>query len=471
MNRLGFIAVILGVSLIISCNEEEPEIPSVDERVKAAKANLTSELTSARNGWKINYQPNDLTGTYLILLNFDDDGNVNIKSDVTADDGAYLEDNITYRIDVGLDLELILETYAVFHYLFELQSATFGGEYEFLFDERQGDNLIFRSKSDGAFGTVLVFEPADGTEEALFATEELNNFQAFGGVSAKSIGEYFFGEPIESPRQQIVFTEQGFSLFWEIDIVSRLLRTTAVAVGTTEQEIVDAQVFSDLNQITGYSILGGEMVFREPITFSLQGTNHSISKIRLDEFSQSGPAFCATPSEASFVYDANESTLGNVQMKQTLFGENDISFIGNVIYGVNAFFIFDDSVRSIQEEGILFDELPDASSFLMFHEFQNDTLPANMIGFITNDSLNNQKWIFNEISQIDTTLNRIDIGFADSFYTLGNVTEEEKAGTRRVLDVIFEGGTVYYYDFSFVDGLTILSFYNPCNNYEFIWVL
>ena len=161
--------------ILAGCNKgEEPKLPSVEERVKEAVENLEDLLTEPANGWRLNYQPTFESGTFLILLDFRNDGTVRVQSDVSANDGEFRDQIIAYRIDSSQGLELILETYGVFHYIFELEQNSFGGEFEFVFVEESDDNLIFRSKSDQFNSTILTFEPGSSTDSNLISTEALN---------------------------------------------------------------------------------------------------------------------------------------------------------------------------------------------------------------------------------------------------------------------------------------------------------
>src|SRR5690606_3310169 len=109
--------------------------------------NLKSDLIA--NPWKMKYTPDETAGSFWVLLNFNDDNTVTIKSDLGANDGEFFEQTLTYRIDSSLGLELIFETYSFFSFLFELDQATFPAEYEFNYVNKTPDNaLVFLSKSD-----------------------------------------------------------------------------------------------------------------------------------------------------------------------------------------------------------------------------------------------------------------------------------------------------------------------------------
>lgn len=166
------IPLFLSLLLLFSCGDDDgTDLPPVEQRVEEAVADLTAELTRPANGWRLDYQPTPDAGLLYMLLEFDDEGNVNIQSDVAANDGEFFDQTITYRIDNTSELELVMETFAVFHYLFELDQTTFGAEFEFTYVGKDGDNLRFESKKDLFDKTQLIFTPASADAESLFSRE------------------------------------------------------------------------------------------------------------------------------------------------------------------------------------------------------------------------------------------------------------------------------------------------------------
>ena len=158
--------------LIVACSfDDGTKLPSVEERGSQAISDLNDLLLAPAHGWKMDYRPTVGSGSVFILLDFNEEGLVRIQSDVSANSGQFRDQLIPYRIDSGQGLELIMETYAVFHYLFELEMATFGGEFEFIFVAKQEDHLVFRSKTDAVLGenTILTFQPASASDSDLIS--------------------------------------------------------------------------------------------------------------------------------------------------------------------------------------------------------------------------------------------------------------------------------------------------------------
>ncbi len=456
--------------MTFSCRDEEPTIPSVTERVAAAKENLVAELTAPSNGWKVNYRPNNSSGSFLILLDFDANGNVQIRSDVIAEGGEYLESNITYRIDASLNIELIFESYVVFHYLFDLGNGALEGEFEFIYERAEGQNLVFSSKSDLESITEIVFEPATGNERSEFSTTLFEQIDAFQGNGPVTIGEFIFGQSnLESPRQQLVLAEENISLFWLIDITGRFIIAELAAEGTTESEILANDNFLVLNQFSGYTFRDGKMILNTPISFTLDDQPYIIDQLEIGEFTENGPQLCAGTGTQTPTFNASSEPYGDASIIKSLISSDGSGFVENGIYLVNAFFIFDEEGNSLQEEGVINDNLPDAGALVFFYDIENDTLPDNMLGFIATDTLGNTKWIFNEVEPVKE-LNRISFNFSDQFYTLGDVSSSERSAVLGILEEVFSGNTMYIYDFDYFDGLTIYWLYNPCNGYELLLV-
>ena len=172
------------IVVFTSCKDDDIAVfeKTADERVNEAIETLKDDLTDPSNGWKIKYRPESESGSFYVFLKFNEDNTVRILSDLGANDGEFFDQTITYRIDNSLELELILESYCFFSFLFEQDAATFGAEYEFKFVNKTPDDaLVFQSKTDVSNPTVLLFEEADANEpELLLGTEVSQNLNTMG---------------------------------------------------------------------------------------------------------------------------------------------------------------------------------------------------------------------------------------------------------------------------------------------------
>ncbi|MEL7004417.1 MAG: DUF4302 domain-containing protein [Bacteroidota bacterium] len=442
-----------------SCQEDDDDLPSTEVRVAEAIDNLRDELTDPVNGWRLDYQPTPDAGFFFILMDFDDNGLVTIKSDVAANDGEFFEQTIPYRIDNALGLELIFETYAVFHYLFELDQASFGAEFEFIFNEKEGNNLVFDSKSDVINRSRLTFVPANGGEEGSFSREISANLEAFDSFAPQIFG----GEP---PIQQLYLSDQNISVFWSIDITKRTIFVDQAGVGASAEEIVASGNSIDINHFTPYILLDGKLVLIEPFSFSLDGQQITVSEVTLNELTMDGPSFCSLNAIATPVYSGSISGQGDINLQQSLFTSNGLGFQPKSTspYSVNIIFIFDDDARSLAEEGSIFEFFPEFTGFVFNYGLDSDEQPANAAGFQFENSAGELVTFLREF-EATTTGNRLQISFTDDFFFSEMPNAEEEQNLRAVMDEIFEGGEIYLYDLP-QTGIKVFRLYNPCNQYE-----
>ncbi len=464
MFKFRLLFVILFSLVIISCEDDGGDLPSVEERVSEAIDDLRDELTDPLNGWRLDYQPTPESGFFYILLDFTDDGLVNIQSDVADNEGEFFEQTIPYRIDNALGLELILETYGIFHYLFEQDQGNFGAEFEFIFLEKEGDNLVFESKSDVGARSRLTFVPATIDAPESFSREIAENLNAYDGLNTQIFG----GDP---PIQQLVLENQNISVFWSIDIAKRTMFVDIAAVGTTIEEVNQNQNDVTINHSTGYILLDGKLVLINPFTFSLNGQQITVDEIALNEFSTDGPSFCSLNMEATPVYKGDIEGIGEVTLLKSLFNSNGTGFqpMSDQAYGVNVIFVFDEEARSLAEEGSIFEYFPTATGFVFNYGLSSGDLPANAVGLTVEDEFGNFVTYLREFEATTTIGNKVQITLTDDFYYSETPGVDDEQNLRNITDEIFEGGEVYTFDLP-VDGTAVFRLFNPCNRYELFLV-
>lgn len=457
---LGF-----AVFLLFSCSEQQNDLPSVEERANEAKSELKDKLTAPANGWRLDYQPISGSGSFLILLDFDEDGEVRVQSDVGADDGAYYDQTISYRIDNSQYLELILETYAVFHYLFELEQASFGAEFEFYYAEESDDELVFVSKSDIGIPSIIRLVPANTEDAQLFSREVATNFLNVSGIAPVN----FFGLPTIYPSQQLYFSDRDISLFWGIDQARRVLFVDQVVSGATSS----GEVIQAIEEVVGYTFLSGAMVLTQPIRLELAGTAYSIDRIELRDFSETGGApFCPEDLNTNATYTGSVPDFGDFTLSPSLFSSSGLEFVegSQSSYSVNIPFIFDAEINSLADEGgSIFENFPTASGFLFNFGFESDSLPPYAIGFIVEDEAGVRQLYLREFEVVAHEGNRLQMAFSDVYFLTGTPPADVESKLSFVLDEIFTGGTVYIYYTPF-DSVPLFRLYNPCNRYEIFLV-
>lgn len=470
---ISLLAAFTMIGVLSSCSEDSLQgLPSAQERVDAATEALKKELTAPKDGWSLQYVPvpNNETGAFFMLLKFNTDGTVFIKSDVANEEGEYLEDTILYRVDSNLGVELVLESYGVFHFLFEQNQASFGAEFQFLYVEKKGDSLIFNSKSDpSSVRTELVFVPASTDDLTAVSAEVAKNMEFFDGV--RPIIDVGLGVP--GSHQHLVLVDKNISVFWEINIFSRVVEANYAATGMTQEEVNVASSKVLLNHKTGYYFFNGKMLLLAPLSFELNGERITIAEIAFNSFNMTGVPLCSEDLDATPVYGGTIEGIGSIAIRKTLFSGTGIDFTPNAIspYSVNVFFVFGDSVRSLLNQGIINETFPESTGFIFNYGLTSDTTrPINAIGLIIQDENDIQRTVLREIEPTMTEGNRVSITLKDSVYISNNAQPSDSMNIIAVTDEIFEGGSIYAYDEPVVQGVSIFRLFNPCNNYEFFLV-
>ncbi len=451
------------ILVLYSCTDEKAGVlPSVEERVTEAVTNLKLELTAPANGWKLEYQPTNESGVFFMLLEFDDD-EVRIQSDVAENDGEFFDHTIPWRIDNALGLELIYETYGVFHYLFEQDGATFGAEFEWGFVEKEGDNLVFRSISDFSFDqSTIVLEPAKSGDENLFARDIAQNLLKFSTISPKVLES-------PKPKQEIIMEDTGISVFWSLDPAKRIIESILASTGSDFDDPDFSAVI--LEHTSGYKLQNGKMILLEPLQFVLNNRLYTIEDIAFTEYSDTGPTLCTLAADDGPLYKG-QSSLGNVSMISSLFDLEGTAFqpIAEFPYSVNSIFIFDESGNSLSDEGmVIAEKFPNTVAFLFYYDFESDTQPNNAVGFILDDGNGNSDIFLREILPTSTVGNRINVTLTDNYYHTGIQGPDDAANLAEITDLLFEGGDVYASDFP-VEGLLVFKLFNPCNQHEIFLV-
>lgn len=462
----SFIALFIFSFLAISCSEDSTDLPPVEERVKEAVDGLRTNLTAPANGWRLDYQPTEESGTFLILMKFTPDGSVNIKSDVPDNNGEFFDHTITYRIDNALGLELILETYGVFHYLFELDQATFGAEFEFLFKKKEGESLIFESISDTSNPTQLIFTPAGANDENEFAREIAQNLDRFNSITPKSVNGIL-------PSQQVILHDQNLSIYWTIDVVRRWISIEFVGIGTTESEVLQ-NVRKNLNHKTGYSFGNGKLILTDPLSFSINGLQINIKDIRFTTFSSNAQSVCSVSSEATnSKYNGLIEGVGNVTLISTLLTTRGSDFVSSVYQAgslLDGPFIFDGDGNRLSIEGSIKDKFPTAIGFVMFYGVPliDPAIPIYSIGFFFPDN-NNGLIYLREFEPVQTSVNKVKIKLLDKYYFSDAPTLTAQQDLKEITEEIFPNEDAYVF-FTPLSNLTVITLFNPCNGYEVVFL-
>lgn len=457
-----FLFALIPLIGLLSCNDESLNIPSVEERKATATQELIDELTGESNGWRLDYKPTPSAGTFLILLDFNEEGEVRIQSDVTAESGRYLDQTITYRIDHDLATELILETYGVFHYLFELNQNSFGAEFEFLYQGTSGDNLVFRSKSDAIEEiTTLIFTPADASSSGLISTEITDQLATGGyregelaGIGANNSYRWYL------PSDDI-------SIFGSFDLGNRRFKAHGASKGYSFDEIINSSQSTEIQSLHNVSFIDEEVVLSSPVSFSLDGKDYSFSNISPSNFVQSDTTYCVGQNDMSTSFDATLDDIGSFEMRSTNY-INYSSFFDeeDEFYSISFPFVFDEMDSSLFDA--IDSSFQDVALFLLIYNstprgYSDGTFTG--VGFLGVDENDDLEWYLREMNITNQNGNYLEVELLDG--TFINVADslEERDALFDLTNLLFEGGVIY--------GSEILSFedlfevYNPCNDHKF----
>lgn len=472
--RVLYIATLF---IVTSCSNDLEKLTPPAERSATAISDLKNNLTAPVDGWVLNYQPTSASGVYYMLLNFSEDGTVRIQSDVPGDNDFFFDQTVTYRIDSRLNLELIFDTYGVFHFLFEQNASTFGAEFEFYFVDSEDGNLRFSSKSDNLTDqTIISLVPAGGSAANVFSRELSENLFAYDTISSLFAG----------PTQQIALADENISIYWSINLDQRSLNIRGVASGLTTAEVVANNNMQVLDHTSGYGFFNGKLVLSEPLSFSHAGSNYAFSEITLDNFTETGEVFCTGGTTNSPIYTGAATGLGSATLNKTLFDVKGTDFVprSDSPYSVNVFFVADANGFSISdsESGSINQLFPTATGFAFNYGYvdtDTDPEPVNAVGLYYEDDNGQRKTALRKFDVVSAVGNKIEIQFttsadpADDYYPsdlgVGNRTNLES-----ITDEIFGvgGGEVFvlYYPIPTQPDLTVYALYNACNNYEFLLV-
>jgi len=162
LNKITYFVFALISLILASCNTEEPDIfdASPAERINQAISDYQSVLTSAENGWEMDYFANPLSGGYTLLVKFNKSGNAIFASrheytvnkayetdsclfDIISDNGPVLTFN-TYSniLHIFASPDFIDDPY---YYGYGLE-----GDYEFVITKATTDSVWLKGKKYGA---------------------------------------------------------------------------------------------------------------------------------------------------------------------------------------------------------------------------------------------------------------------------------------------------------------------------------
>ena len=434
--------------LTTACNENEDNLifeKTADERVAEATAELKQRLVAPPNGWIVRYQPIPESGVYNVLLNFSEDGNVRIRTDFGANDNEFYDQNITYRIDNSLGLELIFENYSFFSFLFEQNAATLEAEYEFNYvNETPEGALVFSSKSDLSSLTILAFEQAQENAESLLGRALNANLETLSA----SLG-------VISPVYRLNYANRDLSLYLSFN---SFLRTVSFTYATP----LSGEGGQAIDFSTGYTVQGNSILLGESLAGNFQGNEVNIPSITFSQLADAADIEACAQTIDIQQYQGNIGESNEtVTLLPTLFDPAGAAFRSNAgTYLANPGDIYDngESVgrRVTQDiEGMI---------GLVLYNFDREQDPFVALGFgiISNDELvvpaRNFAPTYTD-NQVEFNLEtEYDIVIGDTTAVLDTIPMNS------YINNLVEGGNTRILQ----SGPGIYEFYNPCTGWSAI---
>ena len=446
--RISLFILSLLLLTFVSCKDEELSLfeETADERVEKAINDLKNKLTAPEFGWLLKYRPEEDAGSYNVLLEFDENNKVNIKTDLGANDGEFYDQTISYRIDNSLGLELIFETYSFFSFLFEQDQTTFGAEFEFEFINETPDNaLVFVSKSDRSVPSRIVFQPATNNAENLLGKELTQNLNEFRSAVS-----------LFNPVLKLNYEDRDLAVFMRLDNLRRTLRINYIARKTNINEGQQVDFF------TGYLIQADSIIFDEPFSINYDENQVSLSSIQLTDLSETTIDVCPEPADSKLYQGKIPGTDEGITLVNSLFDIEGKTILNNFGFFVSPLSIIFDESDSTAEAQIV-EDIPGALDMQLY--YFNDNNPFYAIGFRVENSDNSFSWLLKEFTpQMDE--NRLMFDFADSVSVFGNQNPETNVENVNIyLDLMTKENNTYISRIN----QNFIELYNPCSKWRFVF--
>jgi hypothetical protein len=446
-----YLCCVIGL-LLVSCKDDDINVfdKTADERAAEAIANLKENLTSPQNGWRMLYKPVDEGGSYYVLLDFQDNNKVTIRTDLGVNDGEFFEQTIGYRIDNSLGLELIFENYSFFSFLFEQDQAAFGAEFEFNFVERGSDNtLVFSSKSDFVDPTTVVFEEASAADVNLLGYDVAANLSVLSDDMPKRF----------SSSLRMTYQSKDLVFFVSIDEFRRVINISRAANKSNLQNDVA------INFSTPYVLRGDSLSFENRLQRTVLGTSISIKGIYFNSLTDASIDVCAG-SIPVHAYSGVTSQNDPIVLETTLIDINGATFANlSEFYFSPMGFIINDEGRSVQAQ--IQEEIQGAIEMHLYYGLPlNDGTSLYGIGFVIQNNDGSVTFALKEFTPVLTD-NQITFNFEPDYTLFGNeVTDANFQNTDFYLTKLTEGNQTYVYEFAD----NIYEFHNPCTGWSFVFV-
>jgi hypothetical protein len=436
---------------LVSCKDDDVAIfeKTADERAGEAIATLKQDLVAPANGWIVKYRPEAESGSFYLLMDFNEDNTVNIKSDLGYNDGEFFDQTVTYRIDNSLGLELIIESYSFFSFLFEQNQATFLAEYEFNFVNKTPDNaLVFNSKTDPDTPTILLFQEAGPNDINLLGTQLSANLN----LIAEDFNKFSASFKITYQNKDLIFyvVSDNFSRVININSASRKTNFNAT---------------QNVNFSTPYILKGDSIVFDNAFSGTVLNNNVTLKGIKLSTFSEGTINVCPDPITIHLwagVTSANDV----ITLETTLEDASGPQFASasDFHYTPSLGYVFNDGVSAGNQ---ILQDLPGAASFQLYYNYDiGNGTPFYAMGFYLQNANGEPTFALRQFTPTITE-NNIVFNFAPDVQAFGNPNPDADINNVNIyLNALTDGGNTYV--FKVQDN--VFEFYNPCTRWSVLFI-
>ncbi|MBT1697839.1 DUF4302 domain-containing protein [Fulvivirgaceae bacterium PWU4] len=452
MKKVIYNILLFAVIMMISCDDDDDINvfdKTADERAAEAIAALKADLIAPPHGWKVSYKPVDGAGSYFVIMKFEANNKVTIETDLGANSGEFQTQTISYRIDSSLGLELIFETYSFFSFLFEQEQATFGAEYEFNYVNKTPDNaLVFKSKTDIANPTIIVFQQAAQNEKSFLAKNMSLNLDKFGEPLN------FFGS-FSSVR--IAYTDKDLAIYFSIDAFKRVAEFNYISLKSS------TATGQALTLTTPYTLRRDSIVFDTPLRTTFNGNNIVLKSLYLNTLTETMASYCPPATQAAPVFSGVTSSNDKVSMETTLFNNNGASFKTSAeIYIADVQNIINENGQRAASQ--IVQDLKGALVMVIYNDYAISTTEnLSAVGFLFQ---NDDETTSIAVKRYTATYagNAVELVFdPDVFFVRNPDTDADVNNMQKYLDLLMQGGKAYIYklDDQFYE------LYNPCSGWSF----
>lgn len=450
MMKRTFYAFVVASIALAACEDDDVNLfeKTADERSAEAVANLKQELITPSNGWIVRYTPQEGSGSYYVLLDFQENDKVVIKTDLGAEDGRYFEDTISYRVDNSLGLELIFENYSFFAFLFEQDQATFGAEYEFNYVNKTPDNaLVFQSKTDLSTPDVILFQQASPDDINLLGVNLARNLNTLSADLDKFTSSL-----------KLTYTSKDLALFLSLDELRRTVTFTSAALKSNMNST------QGIGFTTPYIIQGDSIVFDEPLQTTILGNAVSIRSLKLDAIGESTLSVCATPITIHN-FSGKTSEGESITLETSLVDVSGKTFAQvSDFYFSPLIYIFDNGM-SMSEQ--IQQDVTGAIEMHMYYGYDiggGERLYG--IGFVIENLDGTITFALREFTPVLND-NRLTFNFADTITLFGDQTPDANIENVNIyLNALTEGDNTYVFQLN----QDLYEFYNPCTGWSFVFI-